>query len=163
MNCDKILIQGSESMNIRKIVFSILLVIMAVFLIFVNIGLNISGPAQYNAKKDEEVLIQVKKRFPLIPSIYRHSFKYVTYSGIYENTACIFDYEGILVMKKDFDESMISDIQKLVFDNYGIENAEVHIGYGYDNMVFVVEEKDLVVYYDYDTYEIVYYLRGGLL
>lgn len=150
-------------MNIKKIGLTVCLIFLAVFLIFINIGLNISGPARYEAKKDEAVLEVVQKRFPLIHSLYRHSFKYVTYSAVSGNTAYVFDYEGELVMEKDYDESMSADIRSLVFEKYGIENAQVHIGYGYDNMVFAVEEKDLMVYFDYDTYEVVYYLRGNLL
>ena len=141
----------------------LLILFLVVFLIFVNIGLNISGPVRYEMKKDEAVLAVVQERFPLIHSLYRHSFKYVTYSAVNDDTAYLFDNEGGLVMQKDYDVSMIEDIQSLVEENYGIENAEVNIGYGYDNMVFAVEEGDLMVYYDYDTYEVVYYLRRNLI
>ena len=150
-------------MNIKKIGLTVCLILLVVFLIFINIGLNISGPVRYEAKKDEAVLNIVQKRFPFIHSLYRHSFKYVTYSCVDKNKAYVFDYEGILVMEKDYDESMSANIQALVLEKYGVENAQVHIGYGYDNIVFVVEEKDLMVYFDYDTYDVVYYLRGNLL
>ena len=150
-------------MNIKKIALTAGLLFLVVFLIFVNIGLNISGPARYEAKKDEAVLAVVQRRFPSIHSLYRHSFQYVTYSAVYGEKAYLFDNEGELVMEKDYDDSMIEDIQALVAADYGIEDASVNIGYGYDNMVFAVEEGDLMVYYDYDTYEIVYYLRRNLI
>lgn len=150
-------------MNIKKLGITISMIIMILFLIFVNIGLNISGPARYEEYKNQVVLEKVQKRFPLISSLYRHNFKYVTYGAISQGNAYVFDYEGILIMEKPFDESMITEIQELVYTNYGIQDAKVNIGFGYDNMVFVVEEEDRMIYYDYDTKEVVYYLKGNLV
>lgn len=150
-------------MNIKKIGLTIGLFFIILFLLFVNIGLNISGPARLQDEKEETVLYTVKKRFPMISSLYRHSFKYVTYSTIYASKAYVFDYEGLLIMEKDFDESMLVEIQNIVEEKYGIKDAEVHIGFGYDNMVFVVEEEGYMIYFDYDTKEVIYYLRGNLI
>ena len=150
-------------MDIKKLGITVGLFFIILFLIFVNIGLNISGPARYEEYKNEAVLEQVNKRFPLIRTIYEHNFKYVTYSAISSGSAYIFDYEGVLVMKKDFDESMIQEIKEIVKRDYGIEDADVQIGFGYDNMVFVVEEGDRMIYFDYDTKEVVYYMKGNLV
>lgn len=150
-------------MDIKKIGITIGLLFIILFLILVNIGLNISGPARYEEVQDLAVLTQAKKRFPLIQSLYQHNFKYITYSAISNGTAYIFDYEGMLVMQKDFDESMIDEIKDIVNRDYGIENANVQIGFGYDNMVFVVEEKNQIIYFDYDTKEVVYYMKGNLV
>lgn len=150
-------------MDIKKLGITIGLLFMILFLIFVNIGLNISGPTRYEEVKDQEILVQVKKRFPLIQSLYQHDFKYTTYSAIIGDTAYVFDYEGMLIMQKEFDESMIKEIQKIVKRDYGIEDVNVQIGFGYDNMVFVVEENNRMIYFDYDTKEVVYYMKGYLV
>lgn len=150
-------------MDIKKLGITIGLFFMILFLIFVNIGLNISGPARYEEMKNQTVLTQVKKRFPLINDLYEHNFKYTTYSAVSDDTAYVFDYEGFLIMQKDFDQSMIKDIQKIVERKYGIEDANVHIGFGYDNMIFVVEENKQMIYFDYDTKEVIYYMKGNLV
>lgn len=150
-------------MDIKKIGITFGLFLIILFLIFVNIGLNISGPARSEQVKDQAILLQVQKRFPLISSIYEHNFKYTTYSAIVGNTAYVFDYEGILIVQKEFDESMIQEIQNIVEKDYGIKDADVQIGFGYDNVVFVVETNDQMIYFDYDTKEVIYYMKGNLI
>ena len=150
-------------MNIKKIGITLGLFIIILFLVFVNIGLHISGPARLEEVKDKIVLENVKKRFPLVHSLYQHNFKYVTYSAISNGYAYVFDYEGYLIMKKEFNDSMFDEIKDIVKREYGLENVEVNIGFGYDNMVFVVEEKNIMIYFDYDTKEVVYYLKGNLV
>ena len=76
-----------------------------------NIGLHISGPARLEEVKDKIVLENVKKRFPLVHSLYQHNFKYVTYSAISNGYAYVFDYEGYLIMKKEFNDSMFDEIK----------------------------------------------------
>lgn len=132
------------------------------FLFYVNVGLNVSGPTHIEEKKDEVVLEKVNKQFPFIHSLYRHSFQFVTYSAISNDKVYVFDYEGGLVVSKDYQESMMSEIQSIVRDEYGIDNADVHIGYGYDNVVFVVEQDQSMICIDYDTKEVVFYSRGDL-
>lgn len=150
-------------MDIKKIGITSLLCFIIILLFYVNIGLNISGPANYESYKDEVILKQVKKRFPLINDLYRHSFKYVTYSAYNEDKAYLFDNEGKLVVEKEFKIEMFDEIKQIVLNNYGIENAEVNLGFGYDNIVFVVEDEDVIVLFDYDTKEVVYYFRGNLV
>lgn len=147
-------------MKLRKIGLDLCLLILIIFLVFVNIGLNISGPARYNEIQEAAILEKVNQRFPLIQSLYRHNFEYVTYSAISAKNAYVFDYEGGLVMKKEFDEASLTEIQNRIYEEYGVENAEVHIGYGYDNMAYIVDEDDFKVYFDYDTKEEIFYWRS---
>ena len=58
---------------------------------------------------------------------------------------------------------MIEEIKQIAFENYGLEDVEVNIGFGYDNVAFVVEDKDVIILFDYDTKEVVYYVRGNLV
>ena len=150
-------------MDIKKITITIGLLFMILFLIFVNIGLNISGPARLEEIKVQEILERVNSRFPLVHSLYQHNFRYTTYSAIVKNEAFVFDYEGVLIMRKDFDESMIEEIKSIVKEDYGIEEVDVQIGFGYNNMVFVVEKDDQIICFDYDTKEVVYYMKGNLV
>ena len=150
-------------MDIKKIGITSLLCLLIILLCYINIGLNISGPANYEAYKDEMILKEVKKRFPTINDLYRHSFKYVTYSTYNNDKAYLFDNDGKLVVEKEFNIEMLDEIKQIVLNNYGIENAEVNLGFGYDNVVFVVEEEDIIVLFDYDTKEVIYYFRGNLV
>ena len=150
-------------MNIKNIGITSLLILIIILLCYINVGLNITGPMNYEAYKDEVILKEVKKEYPSINSLYRHSFKYVTYSTISNEKVYIFDNEGGLVVEKEFKSEMIDEIKHLVLDNYGIGNVEVNIGFGYNNAVYVVEEEDMIVLFDYDTKDVVYYFRGNLL
>ena len=58
---------------------------------------------------------------------------------------------------------MLDEIQQICKEKYQLENVEVNIGFGYDNLVFVVEEENVMILFDYDTKEVVYYLRGNLI
>ena len=89
-------------MNIKRLGVTLYLFLLIVILLFVNIGLNISGPFQYEEAKNKTVLETVNKRYPLIHHLYRHSFKYVTYSYYNDTDAYLFDNEGKLVIKKEF-------------------------------------------------------------
>ena len=59
-------------MDIKKLGITIGLFFIILFLIFVNIGLNISGPARLEEIKNKEILAQVNSRFPLVHSLYKH-------------------------------------------------------------------------------------------
>lgn len=150
-------------MKIKNIIFTLCCGILVVILFYSIIGLNISGPAHYEKQKDNGITQKIVNKYPSAESIYRHSFKYVTYSAIVDNEVYIFDYEGSLVVKKEYQKSMIEEIQELVRKSYGIENAQVHVGYGLNNVVFVVEENQRMIYFDYDTKEVIFYSRGDLI
>ena len=150
-------------MNLKKIGVTLLLCFIIIFLIIVNIGLNITGPYYYDNYKDEVVLKTVKKDYPWISNLYRHRFKYLTYSYYDNSTVYVFDYEGELVVKKDFDLQSFDEIKEIVKNEYGLDDVDVHIGFGYNDIVYVVEEENVFIYFDYETKEVVYYVRGNLI
>ncbi|MGN1343738.1 MAG: hypothetical protein ACI4U3_04110 [Traorella sp.] len=149
-------------MNFKRVGMTLFLVLLIVVLIFMNIGLNISGPYHYQESKNQSVLETVQKRFPAIHDLYRHVFKYVTYSFYNDNTVYLFDYEGKLVVQREFDISRFDEIKEICYQEYGLEDVDVQIGFGYDNLVFVVEKDERIILFDYDTNEVVYYLRGNI-
>ena len=150
-------------MNIKKLGITCGLIFIIFFLFYWNIGLYISGPSRVNEKKDEKILEIVQKEYKFIDELYRHSFKYVTYSYVDESYAYVFDHDGDFVGKKEFSSIMFDEIKTICKDNYGLNDVDVHIGFGYDNFVFVVEEENIMIYFDYDSKEVVYYLRGDLV
>lgn len=152
-----------SNLKMKNTVITLICILVIVFLFFVNVGLNISGPAQAQRSKDDEVYSKIQKRFPLVQEVSRHNFKYVTYSAVINNKVYIFDYEGGLVIEKPFSEEKIQLVTQKINNEYGIENANVQIGYGYENVVLYVEEGSYMIYFDYDTLETVFYHRGDLV
>lgn len=146
-------------MKIQKVIFSGICLFLVAFLFYVNIGLNISGPANQNKIAVEQVHEKINRRFPQLKEINRHSFKYITYSAVLKDKAYFFDYEGVLIVEKPYDESQIKRVKELAASK-GFEDVEVTLGYGYTNPVFVVEKDNQFLYVDYDTLEIVFYMKG---
>lgn len=150
-------------MKLREWTFTICCGILIVFLLILNIGLTISGPANYEKEKERKVFVEVKKEYPFISKLERHSFRYVTYHAIYDQKVYLFDYEGGLVMIKDYDEDKLNKVKNIVEREYGIENADVKIGYGKENMIYYVETENQLIQFDYNRLEVVYYVRSDLL
>lgn len=125
------------------------------------IGMNVSGPLRKAEQEKAKVFEEIKKTYPRVKDLNRHSFQYVTYSTTMSNKVYVFDHLGELVIKKDVNASDLEKVKDLVLVDYGIEDAQVFIGYGFDNVVYGVEDERLMVYFDYDDLEVVYY-KGGL-
>lgn len=146
-------------MKIQKVIFSGICLFLVVFLCYANIGLNISGPANQNKMAIGQVHERINRRFPQLQQIHRHSFKYITYSAVLKDKAYFFDHEGELIVEKDYDQSLVQQVKELA-KSKGFEANEVTLGYGYKNPVFVIEENNQFIYFDYDTLEVVYYVKG---
>lgn len=125
------------------------------------VGMNVSGPMRKTEQEVLNVREVIKETYPRLDDLYRHSFKYVTYSTVMSNKVYIFDHNGELVTKKDYDAEAMEKVKAIVLADYDIEAAEIFIGYGYDNVIYGFESDKLMVYFDFDDLEVVYY-RGGL-
>lgn len=146
-------------MKIQKMIFSGICLFLAVYLFYVNVGLNISGPAHLNENAIVQVQQKIQKRFPAIQQIERHSFKYITYSAVVNDKAYFFDHEGGLIVEKMYNEEQKEKVKEIALSK-GFENPTIKLGYGYINPVFIIEEKEGFLYLDYDTLEIIFYMKG---
>lgn len=146
-------------MKIQKIFFTLACLFLVVFLIFVNIGLNISGPAHSNEIAIQSVQEKVHRKFSKINTLNRHSFKYITYSSVVKDKAYFFDKDGELIVEKKYDETQLDKVRQIAA-TYGIENPEITLGYGYINPVYVIEQDHCFLYLDYDSLENVFYMKG---
>lgn len=144
-------------MKIRNRIISFFMVILLFFTFFVHIGLNISGPST-KAMHDEIMLIdEIKKTYPNARDFYRHSFQYVTYSAIDGDEYRWFNEDGKLILSKKVDKAQFKKVREIGEDKLHLRNFDIHLGYGYENAVYVIEQEHVFLYLDFDTLDVVYY------
>lgn len=146
-------------MKINRILVNLLLVITLLFLFYVNVGLNISGP-QNKYEMNEKQMIQRIQAEVACENVNRHSYQFVTYACHDRDQAYFFDIDGQLIVKKDFSESKLLQSRQIANRQYGIE-CEPMLGYGQSNPVFVFETEKDILLLDYDTYEEIFYMKGN--
>lgn len=144
-------------MKIKRLGLTLLLGLCVVFLIYVNIGLNISGPSRRVEQHENEIKQKIMQEYKGC-QVERHAFEYVTYSCVVNQKAYFFDNEGSLIVSKAYDETKKVMAQQMA-KSYGIDQ-EAHLGYGKHNPVFVFEDERNLLLLDYDSLEEIFYMKG---
>lgn len=144
-------------MKIRNRIISFFMIVLLGFTFFVHIGLNISGPSTKAMVEENELLSGIKKTYPKIEDIYRHSFNYVTYSAVDGEDYRWFNEEGKLILSKKVAKAQFDKVKEMAEDKLHLRNFEIHLGYGYENAVYVIEEENVFLYLDFDSLDVVYY------
>ena len=144
-------------MNIRNKILTGLMLVLFCFTLFVHIGLNISGPS-IKARHDQlELTGLIQEDNPLIDEFYRHSFKYIIYTGLDKDHYRWFNEEGKLILSKSVASAQFEKVRELARDVLHLVDFDIELGYGYLNAVYVIEQDGKFLYLDYDTLETVYY------
>lgn len=149
-------------MKIQSKLISLFMILLFLILIVVNYALNISGPAIKAETEFNQMILKIQETYPDCEDFYRHSFRYVTYSAVDDKNFYLFNHYGELIQTKSLASSK-SNEAVVIATRYGLGDAEMHIGYGYENAVYVFEHKGTYLYLDYDTLEEIYYMKEKLL
>lgn len=149
-------------LKIQSKLISLFMILLFLILIVVNYALNISGPAIKAETEFNQMILKIQETYPNCDDFYRHSFRYVTYSASDDKNMYLFNHYGELIQTKVLSSSK-SDEAIEIAASYGLSDAVMHIGYGYENAVYVFEQNGIYLYLDYDTLEIIYYMKEKLL
>lgn len=149
-------------MKIQSKLISLFMILLFLILLIVNYALNISGPAIKAETELNQMILQIQETYPDCDDFYRHSFRYVTYSAADDKNIYWFNQFGELIQTKTL-ASAKRDEAVVIASKYGLGDAEMHYGYGYENGVYVFEQNGTYLYLDYDTLEIIYYMKEKLL
>ena len=149
-------------MKLQSKLISFFMILLFLILLAVNYALNISGPAMKADAELQAMINQIRQDYPQADDFYRHSFRYITYSAQTATNYYWFNQNGELIVSKRKSSAKLEEAAA-VAETYGIENAEVKLGYGTDNPVYVIEQGGIMLYLDYDTLDVVYYMKERLL
>ena len=146
--------------RMRNIVVTGLLLLVLAGVLIVEVSVFIAGPNQKYEQDIAAVKTKIAKDYKNIDAVERHAFHYVTYSGRGSQYDYWFDQDGKLLMKRSIKEDRREEALQKAIDKHQIEEANVTLGYGYKNAVYIVTGKQKTVYYDFDSLKQVYYREG---
>ncbi len=147
--------------NWKSLIISFCLIFVLFLIIYINIGLYISGPTRKYERKIQTQMEVISKKYKNVKNIHRDVFHYIMYIG--EGNQCYywFNEKGKVVDKKEKSTYNKSKVSKIIKDNYNVEQFEIKLGYGYHNPAYRIECEKGTILLDYDTLEEIYYLKKG--
>lgn len=126
--------------------------------LLIEIALFISGPTRKYEAGVQRQIDAIQSKYQEVSDIERHVFQYIVYVGVDEEHVVWFNENAEAIVSKELSslqkEAALREAQK----NYGVENASVSLGYGYNNPVYVIQAEQCEILLDYDTLKEVYYI-----
>lgn len=149
--------------SLKSIGITCCLLLLLGIVIYIVIAAFISGPIRAYELKVEKQEIKIKEAYPNISDIYRHVFQYTVYSGSIEQGIMWFNENGEVITTRKKEDLLIDEVSKKAINDYQMKDFEVKLGYGYDNPVYVIVSKYREVLLDFDSLDLVYDLRKGVV
>lgn len=148
-------------LHARSIGVSTGLFMLLLLVLYMGIAVFISGPSRrYEAKIEAEEAL-ILKQTPDVQDLQRHVFQYMVYAGEAGDTYVWFNAEGKQITSRPKDSARFTEVAQLAEAAYGLTDAQVSLGYGYEAPVYVITHKEREILLDYDTLEEVYDLWKG--
>lgn len=147
--------------NWKSISITGVLLIVLCLVVLIEISLFISGPARKYEHDVEKQMQTIQTKYQDIQQLQRHVFYYTTYVGQDDKTVVWFNELGKVIVSRKKSTLDLAAAKQKAEEVYGIVNASVTLGYGYDNPVYVIVGKEGSVLLDYDTLKEVYFLKEG--
>ncbi len=148
--------------TIGRLIGTLALAAVLIFVIFLQIVLFVSGPAIHYDTKIAAQEKMILDEYKDIKQLYRHVFAYVIYSGQDDTTYYWFNEQGDLLMSRALDTLDYEGARKKVVKEYAMQDETVRLGYGYERAVYMIEDAQMEIYLDIDTLEPVFIRRKGL-
>lgn len=147
--------------SLKSVLLTTVLLIVLLVIIYIEIAIYISGPARAYEKKIVAQQEVIQEQYPNIKNIQRHAFQYIVYSGEDTDAYLWLNENGELVTSREKSTLQMEEVVSTLETTYGITDATIILGYGYDNPVYVAKIDNREILLDYDTLELVYDLREG--
>lgn len=147
--------------HLKSIPVTIVLLLLLLIVVFSEIAIYISGPSR---KYEDSVAKQeqkIKDAYGSVKELHRHVFQYTVYVGEDEQLYIWFNEEGNVVTTKEKSSARFSEAKRIAQSVYGLQDAEISLGYGYKNPVYVLVSDEREILLDYDSMEELYDLRKG--
>ena len=154
--------RNEDHLKIQSKLISLFMVLLLLILVVVNYSLNISGPAIKAQVEEMQMILKIQEDYPKCEDFYRHSFRYVTFSASDKEHLYWFNQHGELIQSRPKTTARVEEALKIAKE-YGFDDEVIRYGYGYENPVYVFERLGTFLYLDYDTLEVVYYMKEKLV
>lgn len=148
----------------RRLLFTIELLVILILVLWIEICLFISGPnLRYESKVNSQIQT-IKSNYQNIEDLDRHVFSYIIYIGHDKDQYHWFNERGEILTSRKLEEIDLNKAKEQAEKTYQLTDYELKIGYGYDNPVYIIENKDFEIYLDIDTMKRVFYrIKGDVL
>lgn len=150
-------------LNGKSIALSIGLCVVLLIVLLCEFSIFFSGPSRKYEEEIHDQMISIQETYREIENLQRDAFYYITYIGEDSENYVWFNEEGQAIISKDKSSLQMNQVKKIVEQDYNIEDAQITLGYGYDNPVYVITSKYSEIRLDYDDLHEVYYLKEGAI
>ena len=103
----------------------------------------------------------IQETYREIENLHRDAFYYITYIGEDRENYVWFNEKGQAIISKEKSSLQMNQVKDIAAQDYNMEDAEITLGYGYDNPVYVITDGVTEIRLDYDDLHEVYYLLEG--
>lgn len=149
-----------NKVNMNKILTTCALVFLLFFVVYMFIGILISGPV---LKKEDEIAKAKQKiveQYEKIENIERHVFTYVTYTGEDDRRYIIFDEAGKKIAVRYKEDAKFDEVKKLLKEEYpNLVDCEIKVGYGKNKPAYIIEKAYEKLVINFDNLRVVYYMK----
>lgn len=147
--------------NGKSIALSVGLCIVLLIVLLAEFSIFSSGPSRKYEEEVRNQMTAIQETYREIENLHRDAFYYITYIGEDSENYVWFNEEGQAIISKEKSSLQMNQVKEIAAQDYNMEDAEITLGYGYDNPVYVITKGETEVRLDYDDLHEVYYLLEG--
>lgn len=147
--------------NGKSIALSVGLCIVLLIVLLAEFSIFSSGPSRKYEEEVRNQMTAIQETYREIENLHRDAFYYITYIGEDSENYVWFNEEGQAIISKEKSSLQMNQVKEIAAQDYNMEDAEITLGYGYDNPVYVITKGETEIRLDYDDLHEVYYLLEG--
>ena len=147
--------------NGKSIALSVGLSLVLLIVLLAEFSIFSSGPSRKYEEEVRNQMTAIQETYREIENLHRDAFYYITYIGEDSENYVWFNEEGQAIISKEKSSLQMNQVKEIAAQDYNMEDAEITLGYGYDNPVYVITKGETEIRLDYDDLHEVYYLLEG--
>ncbi len=147
--------------NGKSIALSVGLCVVLLIVLLAEFSIFSSGPSRKFEEEVRNQMTAIQETYREIENLHRDAFYYITYIGEDSENYVWFNEKGQAIISKEKSSLQMNQVKDIAAQDYNMEDAEITLGYGYDNPVYVITDGVTEIRLDYDELHEVYYLLEG--
>ncbi|MEJ8735885.1 hypothetical protein WKT02_00340 [Erysipelotrichaceae bacterium HCN-30851] len=147
--------------NGKSIALSVGLCVVLLIVLLAEFSIFSSGPSRKYEEEVRNQMTAIQETYREIENLHRDAFYYITYIGEDSENYVWFNEKGQAIISKEKSSLQMNQVKDIAAQDYNMEDAEITLGYGYDNPVYVITDGVTEIRLDYDDLHEVYYLLEG--
>ena len=147
--------------NGKSIALGVGLCVVLLIVLLAEFSIFSSGPSRKFEEEVRNQMTAIQETYREIENLHRDAFYYITYIGEDSENYVWFNEKGQAIISKEKSSLQMNQVKDIAAQDYNMEDAEITLGYGYDNPVYVITDGVTEIRLDYDDLHEVYYLLEG--